>query len=71
MSDTDDFVPFSETEDGRDVLGDSNSNEMVFSGLNESYEGEPLVHLSDDKDSYLGHQPHNSVRLSPHDLCRP
>ena len=53
MSDSDDFALFSELESNR-APGDSESDEMVFSGLVEPYQGEPLAHSSDEDDEDHG-----------------
>ena len=53
MSDSDDFALFSEPESNREAPGDSESDEMVFSGLVEPYQGEPLARSSDE-DEDLG-----------------
>ena len=48
MSDSDEFVSFSETEDSRDVLEDSDADELV-----EPYQDEPLAHSSDEEELCL------------------
>ena len=46
------FALFSEPESNREAPGDSESDEMVFSGLVEPYQGEPLAHSSDDDEDF-------------------
>lgn len=52
MSDSDEFVSFSEAEDSRDVSEDSDADELVVSGLVEPYQDEPLAHSSDEEEDY-------------------
>jgi len=47
MSDSEEFVSFSETEDSRDVLEDSDADELV-----EPYQDEPRAHSSDEEEDY-------------------
>lgn len=48
MSGNDESVFFSEAEDSQDVSEESDSDEMVVSGLVEPYQDEPLAHSSDE-----------------------
>ena len=50
MSDSNEFVSFSESEESRDVSEHSESGEMVVSGLVEPYQDEPLAHSSDEEE---------------------
>ena len=52
MSDSDEFVSFSEAEDSRDVSEDSDADELVVSGLVEPYQDEPLAYSSDEEEDY-------------------
>ena len=48
MSDSDEFFSFSGSESSQDISDHSDWHGMVFSGLVEPYQGEPLTHSSDE-----------------------
>ena len=50
MSDTEEYLSFSESEDIQDVSEDSDSAEIESFSLVEPYQDEPRAHSSDDED---------------------
>ena len=50
MSDTEEYLSFSESEDIQDVSEDSDSEEIVATSLVEPYQDEPRAHSSDEED---------------------
>ena len=51
MSDSDDFVSFSESGESQDVSEHSESDETVVSSLVDPYQDEPLAHLNDEEEN--------------------
>ena len=49
MSDSEDYLSFSDSEDVRDVSEDSDTDEIVSSSLVEPYQDEPRAHSSDEE----------------------
>ena len=49
MSDSEEYLSFSESEDVQDVSEDSDSEELVSSSLVEPYQDEPRAHSSDEE----------------------
>ena len=49
MSDTEEYLSYSESEDIQDVSEDSDSEEIVSSGLVKPYQDEPRAHSSDEE----------------------
>ena len=49
MSDSEEYLSFSDSEDVQDVSEDSDTDEIVSSSLVEPYQDEPRAHSSDEE----------------------